>query len=98
MKEKIQMEIRNINAAGIDVGSKCHYVAVCQNLDDFKDFGVYHSDHEAIVLFLRERNIKTIAMESTGSYWQSLYLVLVENGFEVLLVPGAKLKVLGRPM
>ncbi len=71
MKEKIQMEIRNINATGIDVGSKRHYVAVGQNLDDIKDFGVYHSDHEAIVSFLRERNIKTIAMESTGSYWQS---------------------------
>ncbi len=31
-------------------------------------------------------------MESTGSYWQSLYLVLIANNFEVILVPSAVIK------
>jgi hypothetical protein len=31
-------------------------------------------------------------MESTGNYWQNLYDVLIESGFEVLLVSGAHTK------
>jgi hypothetical protein len=92
MKEKIEMEVKNPFAAGIDVGSKSHYVAVGQNADQVKEFGVYHSDHVAIVKYLRANNIKTVAMESTGSYWQSLYFVLAENEFDVLLVPGSQTK------
>ncbi len=33
-KKKIEMEIINHNAAGIDVGSKSHFVAVGQDLED----------------------------------------------------------------
>lgn len=92
MKERIEMEVKNPFAAGIDVGSKSHFVAVGQNADQIKEFGVYHSDHKAIVEYLTTNNIRTIAMESTGSYWQSLYCVLAENEFEVLLVPGSQTK------
>ncbi|HAZ02785.1 MAG TPA: IS110 family transposase, partial [Marinilabiliales bacterium] len=41
LKKKIGMEIINANAAGIDVGSKSHFVAVGQSLEDVKEFGVY---------------------------------------------------------
>jgi len=44
------------------------------------------------VLFLKENNVKTIALESTGSYWQSLFMILQKNGFEVLLVQGSQTK------
>ncbi len=44
------------------------------------------------MLFLKENNVKTIALESTGSYWQSLFMILQKNGFEVLLVQGSQTK------
>ncbi len=92
MKQKIEMEVKNPNAAGIDIGSKSHFVAVGQNANEIKEFGVYHSDHLAIVNYLHEFKIKTIAMESTGSYWQGLFVLLIENNFNVLLVPGSQTK------
>ena len=36
--------------------------------------------------WLKSHGITTVAMESTGSYWQNLYDVLIESGFEVFLL------------
>lgn len=41
-----------------------------------------------MALWFKEKNIKTVAMESTGTYWQSLYAVLLLEGFEVILCNG----------
>ena len=38
-RKKMEMDIINSNAAGIDIGSKSHYVAVGQALEDVKEFG-----------------------------------------------------------
>lgn len=92
MKKVEKMQIINPHACGIDVGSKSHYVAVGQNQEDVKEFGVYSSDYQKIVCYLKENNIKTIAMESTGSYWQSLFMELQNAGFEVFLVSGQQTK------
>ena len=40
-KKKMELDIINPNCAGIDIGSKSHYVAVGQALEDVKEFGVY---------------------------------------------------------
>ena len=93
MKQKeTRMPIINFNAAGIDVGSRSHYIAVGQGADDVREFGVSTHGHTAAITYLTEQGIKSIAMESTGSYWQSLFNVLQEAGFEVLLVPGNQTK------
>lgn len=93
MQEKqIEMQIINGAAAGIDVGSRKHVVAVNQKIDNVREFGVYTQDHEKMIAFLREHNISTVAMESTGSYWQTLFNALQQAGFEVLLVNGAHIK------
>ena len=52
MKKKIVMEIINPNAAGIDVGSRSHFVAVGQGSDDVKEFGVYNEDLNTLVQWL----------------------------------------------
>ena len=39
-KKIINMEIVNPHAAGIDVGSRSHYVAVNQDTQNIKEFGV----------------------------------------------------------
>lgn len=87
-KDKISMEIVNPRAAGIDIGSRSHWVAVGQGPNDFKEFGVYNEDLYCIAQWLRESEIKTVAMESTGTYWQSLYAVLIAQGFQVILCNG----------
>lgn len=80
-------------AAGIDVGSRSHYVAVGQDQQkDVSCFGVYASDHKKLIDFLREHKVDSVAMESTGSYWQSLFYALQQAGFEVLLVSGYQTK------
>jgi transposase len=82
------MEVINANAAGIDIGSRSHFVAVGQGTADVKEFGVYNEDLQAIAAWLKENEIETVAMESTGTYWQSLFAVLQAQGFEVILCNG----------
>jgi transposase len=89
---EIPFQIIHAHAAGIDVGSRSHLVAVDQNKDNVREFGVYTKDHQALILHLRQNDITTIAMESTGSYWQTLFNALQQAGFEVLLVGGNQTK------
>ncbi len=85
---KLLVDIVHSKAAGIDVGSRFHMVAVNQNAEEVKRFGVYTEDHQSMIVWLRNHEVTTIAMESTGSYWQTLFSALQTAGFEVLLVNG----------
>ena len=86
--KKMEMDIINPHCAGIDIGSRSHFVAVGQALEDEKEFGVYADDLSDICLHLKEHNINSVAMESTGNYWQNLYVELIKHGFEVTLANG----------
>src|SRR5690554_4308622 len=87
-KKKMKMDIINPSAAGIDVGSRSHFVAVGQSTEDVKKFGVYAEDLTSLCEWLKSYEITTVAMESTGDYWQNLYVELEKYGFEVLLANG----------
>lgn len=91
-KKTESMHIVNEFTAGIDVGSKSHFIAVGQRPQDVKEFGVSTMEHQKSIEFLKANKIKSIAMESTGSYWQSLFFVLQQAGFEVMLVHGNQTK------
>lgn len=86
------MQVINTACAGIDVGSRFHLVAVDQNRANVKEFGVYTADHQALVNWLLKHGVKSIAMESTGNYWQTLFDALQQAGFEVQLVNGNQTK------
>jgi transposase len=43
-EEKISMEIVNPHAAGIDIGSRSHWVAIGQQEKDIREFGVFNQD------------------------------------------------------
>lgn len=88
MKKDVVMEVINPNAAGIDVGSRSHFVAVGQGNDDVREFGVYNEDLQAMVDFLLSHDVKTVALECTGTYWQSLFAILQNAGFQVILCNG----------
>jgi transposase len=87
-KKEILIEVANPHAAGIDVGSRSHYVAVGEGKDQVREFGVYSEDHQKMTDWLHENGIETVAMESTGTYWQTLYSALVCAGFRVILCNG----------
>lgn len=89
---QVSFKIMHAHAAGIDVGSRSHLVAINQNKDQVREFGVYTKDHQQMISHLHQHGVTTIAMESTGSYWQPLFNALQQAGFEVLLVGGSQTK------
>jgi hypothetical protein len=60
------MPVVNSAAAGLDVGSRSHFVAIGQNKDDVKEFCVYTEDLHALCKHLVESGRTTVALESTG--------------------------------
>ncbi len=88
-KSKVEkMPVVNSHAAGIDVGGKSHFVAIGQDIKDVKEFGAYTEDLHELAKWLKTNKIVTVAMESTGSYWQQLFTILQEHGLNVILVNG----------
>ncbi len=87
-KKKTSLEIIHHHAAGIDVGSRSHFVAIGQNAEDVKEFGVYNEDLHALTEWLLQNKITSVAMESTGTYWQSLFSTLQQAGLQVILCNG----------
>ncbi len=86
--EKLAMDVINTLCAGIDIGSRSHFVVVGQAPDDVKEFGVYAEDLQIICEHLKKHNINSVAMESTGTYWQNLYVELAKHGFDVIRCNG----------
>ena len=87
-EERISMEVVNPQAGGIDVGSRSHWVAVGQKEEEVREFGVFNKDLFEMANWLKENNVNSVAMESTGTYWQNLYAVLLSKGFQVILCNG----------
>lgn len=87
-------------AAGIDIGSRFHVVAVSPDLcdDPVQTFQAFTSDLQRMADWLVATGTKTVVMESTGVYWVAAYEVLEARGLEVILanarearaVPGRK--------
>jgi len=91
-REVGKLGIVHLNCCGIDIGSKFHMVAIGLADQDVYKFGVYTKDHEELIEFLQAKNVIHIAMESTGSYWQTLFSALQSAGFKVILVDGKQTK------
>jgi transposase len=78
----------NLHAAGIDVGATEHWGAVPEDRDEepVQRFGAFTADLYVLAEWLRQCQIETVVMESTGVYWIALFEVLEERGFDVKLV------------
>jgi transposase len=104
-KEAAQVEalpVQHPHAAGIDIGSRSHWVCVGfateANSGLIQEFPAHTDGLKAIAAFLHEHQVSTVAMESTGIYWIALYELLESEGFEVLLVdPSYTHQLRGRP-
>ena len=82
------LPIINEFAAGIDIGSRFHVLAVATDLSDepVRTFQEFASDLVRMADWLIEVGIKTVAIESTGVYWIAAYEVLESRGVDVILV------------
>lgn len=82
------------HAAGLDVGSTFHVVAVAPDVSDepVRTFRSFTGDLHRLADWLHATGITTIAMESTGIYWIPVFEILEARGFEVLLVNARAVK------
>jgi transposase len=77
------------NVAGIDLGSEEHWACAPTQDGTAREvvrFGGTTSELMRMAEWLKERKVKSVAMESTGVYWIAPFEVLEGQGLEVLLV------------
>ena len=69
------------------MGNGAHKVAVRPDRDPEprRRFECFTADLYRLADWLERCGVKTVAMQSTGAYWISLYEILEEHGFEVYL-------------
>jgi len=93
-REQKLLEKIHLNAAGIDIGSGSHWVAVPEDRDEqpVREFRSFTHELIELAVWLEACGIDTVAMESTGVYWVPLYEILEERGIEVLLVNARHVK------
>jgi len=86
----------NLHAAGADLGSEKHVVAVGPGVDpdgnDVREFSACSDELRHAVVWLKACGVTTIAMESTGVYWIPFYDLLEQAGFDVYLVDARQAK------
>jgi len=83
------LKIIQTNAAGIDLGSREHWVCGPPGDDgtpNVERFGTTTPELCRLADWLKKQGVETVAMESTGVYWIPLYEILDSRGFEVILV------------
>ncbi len=91
VKEKVDwkaLDIVHPEAAGIDVGGSEHWVAINPERDaqPVRRFGCFTADLRRMALWLMEKGVESVALQSTGVYWMPVFEVLEQHGLEVFLV------------
>jgi len=81
-------------AAGLDVGSTFHVVAVSPERaeESVRTFCSFTSDLHRLADWLQQVGVTTIAMESTSVYWIPVFEILEARGLEVFLVNARHVK------
>ena len=81
-------------AAGIDIGSTFHVVAIPPELDaePVRTFGTFTQELHRLAEWLVRHGITTVAMESTGVYWVAVFEILEDHGIDAQLVNAREAK------
>lgn len=92
------MNIVNERCAGLDV-SKDEVVACARTpgvgrkrVSELETFATFTSGLEALVAWLKARDVTEVVMEATGQYWKPVWYVLEDHGFELRLVNARHVK------
>lgn len=83
-----QLSQLNPKCAGIDVGATELFVCIAKSSSqqEVRTFSTFTADIKLMIKWLKENQVESVSMESTGVYWIPPYELLEEAGFEVLLV------------
>ena len=86
--KKHTLTVIHSNCAGIDIGSREHWVAVNPDTcaQPVRCFSTFSDDLAALADWLQAEQVDVVAMEATGVYWIPLYEFLDQRGFDVQLV------------
>ena len=95
-----QLAVINPRVAGIDIGSREMFVCGSANREGRREVRVFATTTQQIlecVRWLKEQNVESAALESTGVYWIPVLEILESQGVSTLLVdPGPLSRVPGR--
>jgi transposase len=95
------LPVHHPHAAGIDVGDASHWVCVeatPDGSDPVREFPAHTAGLRALVGWLRQCGVTTVALEASGVYGHVLFLTLVEAGFPVVMTaPAFTRQIKGRP-
>lgn len=88
------LEVVHPDAAGIDIGSREHYVAVGPDRDTepVRVFGCFTAELRRMAEWLKQCGVRTVVMQSTGVYWIPVFDVLEEAGLDVWLANAQQTK------
>ena len=83
-----QPNIIHPGAAGLDVGATEVYAAVDPECDPepTRSFSTFTGDLHNLANWLKQCEVTTVAMESTGVYWIPVHQILDAHGLDVVLV------------
>src|SRR5579863_749138 len=83
-----QLSLLNPKCAGIDIGAAEIFVCIAKTAaeQEVRSFPTFTADLRRMVQWLKDNEVESVAMESTGVYWIPPYEMLDEAGFETLLV------------
>ncbi len=92
--EPTSWPVMNADAAGLDIGASEIWACVPADraTPAVRSFSTFTPDLEALVKWLVNCRIKTVAMESTGVYWVPIFELLEAAGLEACLVNAAHIR------
>lgn len=91
---EISLPVLFPHTAGIDIGSKSHFVAVPSSCDPdpVREFSGFTEGLHKMADWLKKCGIENVIMESTGVYWIPAFELLESKGFAVKLVNAKHVK------
>jgi len=90
----VELSAINSNCAGIDIGSRSHFVSIPPELnkETIREFSSTTAGVLKMCSWLKENKITSAAMESTGSYWIPVCEILEAQGIDGYLVDAKAVK------
>ena len=90
MESTTVFETVHPNAAGIDIGAEKIFVSI--DGMTVSCFETYTADYHRCQQYLKDHQVKRVAMEATGVYWIAFHELLEKAGIEVCLVNPKEVK------
>ena len=93
-RQEPELKVINPHTAGIDIGSREHWVCVprAATESNVRCFGCSTPELLALANWLSECGVTSIALESTGVEWIPLFHILSQHNFQVCLVNAHNVK------